>query len=108
MARSTWLQVRVSSEEKSLIEDDAKRAGKSLSVYLRDLALSQRALAPAPDTRRFAQTAPVTTKTETPSEQEIRDRIRLRELRKSAPKSSDACPAHHMRGVRCKFCKSVG
>jgi uncharacterized protein (DUF1778 family) len=62
MTRTTHVQIRVTADEKRRIEDAAKRTGKSLSDYLCDLALSQRAPAPAQDTRRFAQTAPVTTK----------------------------------------------
>jgi hypothetical protein len=125
--RDVFVKLRLTASERDRWTATARAEGSSLSEWIRVLAngasFSSAPLhnttvggvsepEPAPETRRFAQTAPVTTtapvKADVPTEQEIRERIRLRELRKSAPKSSDACPARHMRGVRCKFCKSVG
>jgi hypothetical protein len=59
--KTELIRVRVTADEKQRIEDSAKRAGMSLSAYLRDRALSDR-VPDLPDARRFAQTAPVTTK----------------------------------------------
>jgi hypothetical protein len=110
------IRFRVPAEQKRLLEDAAKRSGQSLSDWARGHLLAKAdGRVPyqvpnnpppelPPDTRRFAQSAPAKTKT---TEQDVRERIRLQELRKSAPKA-DACPAYHMRGVRCKLCKSVG
>jgi hypothetical protein len=95
----------------------AKREGKSVSDYLRDLALSERAPAPEPDTRPFARTSLTTKadlKRDTITEKETRDRIRLRELRESSDalrasqKSQVACPMLHSKGAKCKFCGAVG
>ncbi len=40
LAKQAEIRIRIKPEEKTIIENNAKRAGKSVNQYIRDLALN--------------------------------------------------------------------
>ena len=90
--RDTTVKLRCDEREKASWVNTATQAGQSLSDWLRRVANDQaqrEAPTPTPKATSLSSTSatpvPITPTDDTLSEQEVRERIRLRELRQSAP-----------------------